>query len=148
MAYRMGNIGTEMKYNFQHHYEVERARDYLNQLIEKKALAEITKVSPRRSLNQNSYLHLLISAFGAHFGYTLAEAKQIYKELSPDVYNYEKRGRTFYRSSAELTKSEMARSIDRFREKSAEAGYPLPDASQREWLDQLSNSVEQAERYL
>jgi hypothetical protein len=93
-------------------------------------------------------LHLLIGAFGQHFGYTMEEAKQIYKEISPDLYQYRKKGRTFWRSSAELNKEEMAKTIDRFMEKSKEAGYPLPLATDQEWITQIENEIERSGYYL
>ena len=137
-----------MKFNFAIESEIARARTYFQQLVEKQSLAEVEKISPKRSLNQNSYLHLLLQAFGAHFGYTLEESKLIYKEINKDIYAYEKKGRTFYRSSAELTKEEMTKTIDRFREKSAEAGYPLPLATDKEWLMSIENAIEQTKHYL
>jgi hypothetical protein len=137
-----------VKYNLSLPAEVERAKQYLDNLIQKKALAEVTKVSPRRSLNQNSYLHLLLSAFGVHFGYTLDEAKIVYKDINSSLYRYEKRGRTFYRSSADLTKEEMTKSIERFRTASDNAGYPLPTATDKGWLIEIENAIEQARYYL
>lgn len=137
-----------MKFNLVMPGENIKAFNFLSELSEKQSVVEVKKVSPRRSLNQNSYLHLLIGAFGAHFGYTLEEAKIIYKEISKDIYQYEKKGRTFLRSSADLTKEEMAKSIDRFMQKSAEQGYPLPLAENTEWLMSLENAMEQAKYYL
>lgn len=137
-----------MKYNLASEAETTAALTYVTDLAAKGALVEVKKVSPRRSLNQNSYLHLLIGAFGAHFGYTLEEAKYIYKEISKDIYQYQKKGRTFMRSSADLTKEEMAKSINAFMQKSDEAGYPLPLAENTEWLMSLENAMEQAKYYL
>jgi hypothetical protein len=142
-----------MKYNFAIPSEVERAKEYFATLVEKKALAEVTKISPKRTLNQNSYLHLIIGAFGVHFGYTLEEAKQIYKDINVSLYEYEKKGvtgvvRKFYRSSADLDKEEMAKSIDHFRLKSDEAGYPLPLATDQGWLREIENAIEQSKYYL
>lgn len=137
-----------MKFNLSIQTEVVRAQEYLKLLIEKKSIAEVKKISPRRSLNQNSYLHLLLNAFGLHFGYNLEEAKLIYKELNKDVYAYDKKGRTFYRSSADLTKEEMTKTIDRFREASAAQDYPLPLATDQGWLREIENAIEQSKYYL
>ena len=137
-----------MKYNLSVTAEAERAFTYLTELAGKDALVEVNKISPKRSLNQNNYLYLLLSAFGVHFGYNLDEAKRIYKELNKDVYAYEKKGRTFYRSSADLTKDEMAKTVDRFMVASAEQGYPLPLATDQDWLRELGNSIEMQSKYL
>ncbi len=137
-----------MKYNLESEAETTKAFEYLADLSGKHALVEVKKISPKRSLNQNSYLHLIISAFGAHFGYNLEEAKQIYKELSPDIYKYVKKGRTFWRSSAELNKEDMAKTIDAFMKASAEQGYPLPLATDQGWLREIDNAIEQSKYYL
>lgn len=137
-----------MKFNLAIKAEKSKAFSYFMILANKKSLVDVKKVSPRRSLNQNNYLHLLLGAFGQHFGYTLEEAKIIYKELNKSVYAYKKKGRTFYRSSADLSKEEMAKTVDLFMEKSKEQGYPLPLATDQGWLQQIENDMERSRYYL
>lgn len=137
-----------MKFNFESEAEVVRATNYLVKLVDSKSLAEIKKISPNRTLSQNSYLHLILAAFGVHFGYTLEEAKQIYKEISPTIYKYKKKKRTFWRSSADLSKEDMAKTIDNFMQKSKEAGYPLPLATDQGWLREIENEIERSRYYL
>lgn len=138
-----------MKYNLADAPQVPEALMYLNELVSKKVKVEIKEIKPRRSLNQNSYLHLLIGAFGAHFGYTLDEAKTLYKRrINADIYVYEKNGEKFLRSSADLDTAEMTKSIDRFREFSKEQGFPLPAAENQAELMSLENMVERASHYL
>jgi predicted phosphoadenosine phosphosulfate sulfurtransferase len=138
-----------MKYNTANDAEATAAAEYLVTLIDKKQIAEVIKVSPKRTLNQNSYLHLIIGAYGANFGYTLAEAKTLYKrDVNPDIYVYKRHGSMFLRSSADLTKEEMAKSIDRFMQMSAEQGFPLPLATDQEWLRQIENEIERSRHFL
>lgn len=137
-----------MKYNLKNDQEHTKAWEYLTDLSLKECLVEIKKISPKRSLNQNSYLHLLLGSFGEHFGYTIEEAKQIYKEINGDLYLYTKKNRHFVRSSADLTKEEMANSIDKFMRASAERGHPLPLATDKEWLVQIENEIEASKHYL
>lgn len=137
-----------MKYDLSHHRQTTEAFQYLSDLVGRHALVNIKKVNPKRSLSQNAYLHVLIGGFGAHFGYTLEEAKQVYKEINSSIYIYKKKDRIFYRSSASLTTEEMTKSIDKFRQKSEEAGYPLPSADEREWLIRLENETEKANYYM
>lgn len=111
-------------------------------------IVEIKEVKKRRSSNQNSYLHLIIAYFGSHFGYTAEEAKMIYKEVNKDIYRYEKKGRVFWRSSRELKTDEMAKTIDRFIQKSAENGLEIPPATNTEWLRQIENEIEKTNYYL
>jgi hypothetical protein len=141
-----------VKYNLANNAEAGKALDYLLTLTRDGKLAEVKKISPARTLNQNSYLHLLLGDFGQHFGYTVEEAKLIYKQLNKDLYMYEKeiRGKKwqFMRSSADLTKEEMAKSIDTLMVWSEKAGYKLPPATDQDWLRQVENDIEQHKMYL
>jgi hypothetical protein len=137
-----------MKYLLSDPLQAHKAKERLEVLTADGARIEIIKVSPKRSLNQNNYLHLLLSAFGGHFGYTLNEAKLIYKELNRDVYFYEKKKRIFVKSSSDLTKEEMAKTIDKLMQQSARQGYELPPADNQEWIQQLENEAEQHQQYL
>lgn len=137
-----------MKFNTASISQKKEAFSYFTKLANKKQIIKIEKVSPARTLSQNSYLYLLIGAFGQHFGYTMNESKLIYKEINKETYQYEKKNRTFYRSSAELSKEEMAKTIDAFMKASAEQGYPLPLATDQEWLRQLENDIEKSKYYL
>ena len=49
-----------MKYNLQNSEERKEAIEYLDKLISKHAVVEIKQKHHSRSLNQNSYLHLLL----------------------------------------------------------------------------------------
>lgn len=133
----------KMKYNTAIEKERDEAFEYLTKLSASDSLVEILKVSPRRSLKQNAYLHLLCGAFGDHFGYSLEEAKMVYKEINKNIYYYKKKERVFVRSSADLTIDEMKESIDRFRQKSAEQGCDLPLATDADWLRSIENKIEQ-----
>ena len=137
-----------MIYNLADPKEVIAARSRLTYLVKKKGRVAITEKHAGRSLNQNSYLHLLLGDFGLHFGYTLEEAKLIYKQVNKDLYSYTKKGRTFMKSSADLDKDQMARSIDKFMQASAEAGHDLPPADNEEWRSLITNEMERNRRYL
>jgi hypothetical protein len=110
-----------------------RLKIYSDKLTRKGALVELKEVT-RRSLGQNNYLHLTIGWFGNNFGYTMDEAKLLYKYLNKDLYFYEKDGNTFYRSSSSLTKDELKQSIDRFRDYSASLDFYLPSSEDQVYL--------------
>lgn len=135
-----------MIYDLKDLQETRKAVDYLAKLSATEQLVEIKRISPNRTLRQNAYLHLIITAFGNNFGYTPDEAKMLYKYINKEIYKYKRHGLPFWRSSADLTKEEMAQSIDRFRAKSAEMGYDLPEADQLAWIRQLQNEVERTRR--
>lgn len=143
-----------MKYNLSLSHDIAEAQRLLAQLTVDKKVVEIKEVKPRRSLPQNSYLHLLLGAFGSHFGYSMDEAKGIYKRLpgNRDIYikQFDHNGVKFEyeRSSAKLDKDEMRKSIDTLREWSDRMGYPLPTSEDKDWLMRIENEVEKHQRYL
>lgn len=137
-----------MKYNLANIDEAQAAFNYLTDLIGLEAIAELKKVDPKRSLNQNNYLHLLLTAFGINFGYTLEEAKLIYKQLNSGIYEYTKKKRIFWKSSAELTTEEMTKSIEILRQWSDKAGFTLPEATDQGWLREIENEAERERFYL
>lgn len=143
-----------MKYNLNSSHDVAEANRLLAQLTVDKKVVEIKEVKPRRSLNQNAFLHLLLGAFGSHLGLSLDEAKALYKRLPGNkalyIKHFEQGGVQFEyeRSSAKLDKDEMTKSIETLREWSAKMGYPLPTADDKEWLMRIENEIEKNERYL
>lgn len=138
-----------MRYDLKDSTEAAEAIAFLMELVKKEKKAEVRVIRPRRSLSQNNYLYLLLSAFGAHFGYTVEEAKTIYKrDVNPSIFIYDKNGTKFLRSSADLDSAEMTKSIDRLREFSAEQGYPLPTADNEAALRSLEREIERNSYYL
>lgn len=137
-----------MNYNLADDVDFNSALEKLYSLQEKGKRVSIKAISEHRSLNQNAYLHLLLGVFGSHFGYTLDEAKYIFKEVNKDIYFYSKKGRYFIRSTADVTKEEMTKSIDRFMQKSAEYGCTLPLATDDDWVLYAENIIEQNQHRL
>jgi hypothetical protein len=137
-----------MKYDLSSLDETNEAFEYLTKLGGKESIVEIKKVSPGRSLSQNNYLHLILTAFGDHFGYELEEAKAVYKYINADIYRHKKKDfpYPFWRSSADLTKDEMTASIDKFRLVSAQHGCELPLAIDQDWLRRIENDHERMRR--
>ena len=90
-----------------------------------------------RTLNQNSYIHVLCRILAADTGVSEQYAKQVYfKELAnPDIFiSVSKDSITgkmvkFSRSTCELTLQEMRKAISNFRDWAADNGYYLPDAN-------------------
>lgn len=132
-----------MKYNLAEKKEVDEALMYFTKLVGKEVVVEIKEVQKRRSLNQNAYLHLLLGIYSLDTGYRLAESKVIYKrDANPDIYVYKNKGMTFLKSSADLDKETMTRSIERFREFAREQDIHLPSAMSEEEQRSLENQME------
>lgn len=132
-----------MKYNLLNQKELNAAIEYLSYLSAKEKIIEIKEVRKSRSLRQNSYIHLTFGIFGMETGYTVVEAKTIYKRYAnPEIYVYKKNGVTFLRSSTELSTKEMTDSIDKWRKYAAENGVDIPAPSNAEELMHWQNVIE------
>lgn len=145
-----------MIFNLNNSFEHDRFKEYVNQLYKQKAIVEVKKKLPNRTLAQNSYLHLLLGYFGSEYGCSLDEAKiDFYKRTcNRDLFERKtvnKKGKevTYLRSSAELTTGEMTLSIDRFRNfASSEAGIYLPSPNEREFLIHIQQEIERHKEFL
>ena len=145
-----------MVYNLNQPLDVQNAKTRLELLIKRGCIVELTEKKPKRTLNQNAYLHLLLGYFASQTGNTLEWVKQqYYKKLcNPDIFIGERDdlflGRVKYvRSSADLRTDEMNLSIERFRNWSAsEAGIYLPEATSEAELASLAIEVERYKTYL
>jgi len=122
--------------------------------MKKNKKIELKVKHPRRSIPQNSYLHLILSAFGANFGYTLEETKQyIFKQIvnKDTFYNGEKTGLVTlqeWRSTSDLDSKEMTVCIDRFLDYSSKNGYGLPEPSNLAWIEELEQQVANNKQFL
>lgn len=127
--------------------ETNQAIERFNWLIKNEKVIELKEKKKKRSISQNSYMHLLFGWFGLHFGYTLEEVKQkIFKEqINPDIfYLGEKQGIvniSEWQSTAALNTGEMTLAIDRFRDFSAQHGCYLPEPKDLKALNQIENEL-------
>lgn len=125
-------------------------------LADKGAIIELTEKKPRRTLSQNSYLHVTIAYFASQYGCTTEWAKQRYfKQLvNPELFVREKDdeflGRVKYlRSSADLDVSEMSLAIDRWRNWcSMEASIYIPSADEAILIQQMEAEVNRNKAFL
>lgn len=138
-----------MRYQLKNLNEAHEAFEYLNTLVAGENIVDIKKVSPKRTLSQNNYYHLLLGIFGLESGYTIEEAKTLHKrEVCPDIFVYEKNDKKFLKSSADLTTEEMSKSIDKFKLYAGEQGIELPEATNEEQMIYYQNLIEKNNVYL
>lgn len=142
-----------MLYNLKNSIEEKAARVKLDFLASKGETVEITRKSPKRSLQINKYLHVLLGIVALDYHDTIEYVKlEIYKKLyNKDIFETVKENktgsRTAWKSSSELTTAEMALSIERLRNGYArDNGLYLPDAN--EDLTCYENEIEKAKRWL
>ncbi len=126
-----------MLYDLNNPIDNQKAQSRFKELLEKPCIIELKK-KQKRSLNQNNYLHLLLTWFGMELGYTLEESKQLYKRVCKEIYFYDNKGTPFIRSSADLDTAEMTKSIAIFRDYSSmKANVYLPEPGDEAFLREI-----------
>jgi len=114
-----------MRYNLASNIEVNKALAKLNYCIENERVIELKEVRRRRTIKQNSYIHVLFTLFGIEYGYTLEESKTLLKRLCPFMV-YVKNGEKFLRSTRDMNTKELTDFIDWVREYAGQNGLYLP----------------------
>jgi hypothetical protein len=145
-----------MIFDLKNEYQIPKFKEYVNKLFSERAVVEVKKKLPNRTLAQNSYLHLLLGYFGSEYGCSLDEAKiDFYKRTcNRDLFERKtinKKGEevTYLRSSAELTTGEMTLSIERFRNWStAQADIYLPAANEHQMLIYAQQEIERNKEFI
>lgn len=140
-----------MIYNPENPLEIKQAIEKINHLIKTGKRFELKAKHDRRSISQNSYLHLLLTWFAIETGYTLEEVKQdIFKKMvNPNMfYEGEHIGKIEslklerWRSTSSLDTAELTLAIDRFRDfSSIELGIYLPEPSDLALIQQMENEI-------
>ena len=125
--------------------ELAKARTYFDKLVKDESKIELRKIAKRRTVLQNSYVHVLFTLWGLHFGYTVDESKTVVKvELG---YVYYKTGTQFLNKTSDMDTKKLSIFIDKFRNWSASEGCYLP--SSEEYLLRhfdYSQEIERAEQ--
>lgn len=79
-------------FNLKNEYDIPKFKAYVNKLFQERAVVEVKKKLPNRTLAQNSYLHLLLSWFASETGYSVEEVKSIFsKGCVIGIFSREKR---------------------------------------------------------
>ena len=64
-----------MLFDLKNEFQIPKFKEYVNKLFSERAVVEVKKKLPNRTLAQNSYLHLLLGYFGSEYGCSLDEKK-------------------------------------------------------------------------
>jgi hypothetical protein len=145
-----------MIYNLSNEYEVPKFQEKVDKLITDGSTVELKKVHPKRTIKQNSYLHLLLGYFGSEYGLSIEEVKlDLFKRTcNADLFkrsHSNKKGLRieFLRSTSELTTAEMTTAIERFRNwSSAVAGIYLPAPDEQEFLIHCRQIIEENREFI
>lgn len=100
-----------MIFDTQNKVLADKARKYLEKLIEKGATAEVTQRRKVRSKWQNAWFHAAVKEVSEYTGYETEEAKEILKRKGG--LSYVKNGHPFTRSTASLDTKEFTEFMDK-----------------------------------
>lgn len=146
-----------MVYNPQKPNDVLRAVEKLKHLIAKGQPFELKRMTRRKSVNQNSYFHLIVGWFAWEYGEDFEYVKQeiIKKIVCPEVFKTdrvnEKTGevRDAWKSFASIDKDQTTYVIDKFRDYSSkQAGIYLPEPTDLVALQEIEVQLKNNEKYL
>ena len=118
-----------MKYNTKNKYEANQARTNLEYLISKEKLIELKEIRAKRSISQNSYLHVVITLYAVHFGATLNEAKTDLKRYC-DFMTYQKNSKSYLKETKGMNSKELTEFIEWIRNYSAKGGCYIPTSEE------------------
>lgn len=144
-----------MIYDLNKEFDLENFKARSELLLKKRKVVELTEKTGR-TLNQNSYLYMLLNIFAMEYGESVEFVKQYFfkKTCNPDIFVRTKNDRmlggiTYLRSSADLSKEEMITAIDRFKIWSLkEAGIFLPDAINETDRLEILRQIDRHKKYL
>jgi len=142
-----------MKYNLKNDFDKERFKKRVNFLYGNERVVILQEMT-KRTLKQNNYLHLILTAFALETGYTLECVKRNFfkLEVNKDLFLSEERGnfgtKQALKSTTQITKDNLSIAIDRFKKWSSDNGICLPDAEDEEYLAHLEIEASRLQRYI
>ncbi len=142
-----------MIYDLTDSHDRDRFSCRANKLIDRQKTVELKEITTR-SLKQNNYLHLILTAFAIETGYSVECVKQNFFKMKCNEHIFVQTVDGIFgteitlRSSASLTKAEMTIAIDRFRNWSAMNGYYLPEPNETETLRKIAVEQSKIKQYL
>lgn len=139
-----------MIYDPKNPIDQQRARKRFESLIKNGKVFTLNELTSK-SISQNNYLHLLINFVAIELGEDAAYVKEyVYKKCAnSDIFVIKKHDRfmnvdvDFLKSTSDITKEELSRSIDRFRNfASSVLDIYLPEPHDEEFLNNIKVEIE------
>ena len=128
--------------------ELKKLQFYYEQLESYEGIVELKKILKPRTINQNKFLHVLITLFGIELGYTIEEAKTLLKRNCSFMV-YEKKNEQFLRRTRDMNTKELADFITWIMKFAIDKGIYLPSADdyKRDWTE-IERTIESNKHYL
>lgn len=148
---------SKMKYDLSQELDQHNFTERAKALLDAEKIVELREIRPMRTLNQNSYLHLIIGYLGTELGETIEYVKEQYfkRHCNKDLFvisQYDKAIHdyvTVTRSTRDLRTDEMTTAIERFRNWcSKDLGIYIPEPSDQRALVLIEREVRANKYYL
>ncbi len=144
-----------MLFNLSNLVDKQKAITRFKILLDKKATIDLTEKNTRTP-KQNKYLHLLINYFACIMGEESEYCKIHHFKIGANkaLFEYERINkvtgefRLALKSSKDLSTKEMTLAIDRFKDYSAKNGIHLPDATQKDFITEVTQEIERNKQWL
>ncbi len=137
-----------MKYDLANNLELKQFDTYSDKLKESNSKVELKKLSNKRSISINSYLHVCISLFAIEYGYTLSEAKTLLKREC-EFMRYEKNGSIFLVETSKQSNDECSKFVSWIRNYASKQGLYIPDAEEyKENKFSIDREIDKHKTYL
>lgn len=143
-----------MKYNLSDQVDQQKAIARFKKLLDDKKKIELKEVKPRRTISQNSYLHVCITLYAIEIGLRVEEAKTQLKRICPFM-RYEmtdKKGNShiFLKQTSIMTTKEMTDFIEWIRNHAVtELGAYIPTADEyKERRETIDRTIDQNKEHL
>lgn len=144
-----------MIYDSSNELDRKKAEERFKFLVSKGSRFELSEIR-KRSLRQNSYLHILLGILALDQGETMDYVKEYYykRHVNRDLFVIVKQDKILgnietLRSSKDLTVEEMSASIEKLRNwASNELGCYLPSADEESLLRMAEAEIERYKQYL
>lgn len=145
-----------MLYDLSNPLQAEQFKSRSALLVKNGKIVELIEKKPKRSLQSNKYLHVILGYFACETGNTLEWVKQQYykKLVNPSIFIREKDDKylgriKILRSSADLDSAEFALTIDRFRNwASAQCGIYLPSPDEDRLIQLMEIEIERNKEFV
>lgn len=137
-----------MKLDLKKQFDLNKAITRFKLLCDKKAKIELTEVRSKRTVRQNSYLHVCISLFAIEVGNNLDEMKTDLKREC-EFMRYEKNGNSYLKRTRDMDTKELTEFIEWIRTFAGKQGLYIP--SSEEYIMnrfEIDREIEQHKQYL
>ena len=118
-----------MKLNLSIPFDKQKAITRFKVFLDQGKKIELTEIKPKRSLNQNAYLHVVISLCAIEWGNTLDEQKTDLKREC-QFMRYEKNGKSYLKRTRDMDSKQLTEFIDWIRTHAGQQGLYIPDSQE------------------